>query len=125
MKKTILLIILVVSCFSVLAQSNPSSTTIYYASNGHTFKPGDELHLGIGSDAMKDFIFVYTNPVSLTGKINLGSVYAGATFHIKSIKTIENKTIGKKTYLVCAGGNIVNYYCDIEPALATGEVVIK
>lgn len=32
---------------------------------------------------------------------------------------------GKKWYIVLGGGNIVNYWCDIWPAMETGEVVVE
>ena len=122
--KNLLLVAMLFMSIAAIAQTT-TELKEYTASNGHIFKPADIVQLGVGSNSNKDFVFIYTNPMSLTGKIQLGSAFAGMTITVKSIKEMTSKKIGKKTYLICAGGNIVNYYCDIEPAILTGEVIAK
>jgi hypothetical protein len=123
MKHLIILILLFMSG-SAFAQSSTFDST-YTAKNGHLFHIGDTLQLGMGSNSNKDFVFIFTSPMSLAGVTYLGSAWTGLSVQVKSIKTITSKKMGKKTYLICGGGNIVNYWCDIEPAILTGEVIAK
>jgi len=122
--KPILPIIALLISLSTSAQQS-LETTRYISSSGHTFTAGQSLHLGLGSGTNHEFVFIYTNPLSITGKISIGSAWAGSTMLIKSVKILEGKKTGKKAYLICGIGSISNYWCDIEPAIITGEVIIK
>lgn len=115
------MLLLNVSAFS----QTTTELTDYTASNGHVFKPGDVIQLGVGSNTNKDFVFVYTSPTSLIGKVNLPSNFSGNTLPVKSIKSVSTKKMGTKTYLICSIGGPAPYWCDIEPAILTGEVIAK
>lgn len=97
----------------------------YTTQSGHLFITGQSMQLGMGSGTNHDFVFIYTSPNSLAGKIYLGSSWTGNAMEIKSIKMLEAKKTGKKVYLVCSIGAMTNYWCDIEAAILTGEVVVK
>jgi hypothetical protein len=121
MKKLLLICILIVSkCY---AQTKYEHDTLYL-SNGCKYSGGMEIHLGMGSNvATKTFNFIYTNPMSIAGQIYLPASWAGLKMTVKNIKEYGLKKTGKKYYLVLGGGNIVNYWCEIESALNTGEVI--
>lgn len=123
MKNIISIVFLIVNV-SAFAQ-NTTEIAVYTASNGHVFKPGDVIQLGVGSNSNKDFVFVYTSPTSLIGKVNLPSNFSGNTLPVKAIKSVASKKIGTKTYLICTTGGPSPYWCDIEPAILTGEVIAK
>jgi len=122
--KRILAIIFSFITIATSAQTS-SEATQYTSTNGHVFTAGETLHLGLGSGVNHEFVFIYTNPLSITGKISIGSAWAGSTMLIKSVKIVEGKKTGKKAYLVCGIGSIAYYWCDIEAAIITGEVIIK
>jgi len=127
LRKKMKAILPIIALFISLAASAQQSSEIkqYTSSSGHTFTTGEMLHLGLGSGTNHEFVFIYTNPLSITGKISIGSAWAGSTMLIKSVKIVEGKKTGKKAYLVCGIGSISNYWCDIEAAIITGEVIIK
>ena len=124
MKNIIVIIVFLISSVSAFAQ-NTTEIPIYTASNGHVFKLGDLIQLGVGSNINKDFVFVHTSPTSLIGKVNLPSNFSGNTIPIKTIKSVTTKNMGTKTYLICTTGGASPYWCDIEPAILTGEVIAK
>jgi hypothetical protein len=120
MRLIILCLLISTCCFS---QTRISGDTLYLA-NGLTFVEGEDLHLGMGSNAStKGFNFVYTSPFALSGQTFLGSNWANMKMKIKNFKKYGNRRTGDKFYIVLGGGNIVNYWCEIEQALTTGEVI--
>ncbi|MBK9401755.1 MAG: hypothetical protein IPN36_13160 [Bacteroidetes bacterium] len=60
----------------------------------------------------------------MTPFIKLGASWAGFNFRIKDIKKSGTPKRGYKYYIVCGGGNIANYWIDIEEAIPTGEVYV-
>lgn len=117
------LIFLILLPFFSLSQTRYEGGTLYL-SNGCSYKEGMEIRLGMGSNvATKGFNFIYTSPMSIAGQIFLPSSWAGLKMTVKNIKEYGLKKTGKKFYLVLGGGNIVNYWCEIESALNTGEVI--
>ena len=121
--KKILLTLWLVGLFSFSYSQNMQIGS-YLASNGVEYKPGSEVELGQGSNATtKEFNFVYTNPNGIAGKILLPAQYDGLSMPIKKIRQLGTKKLGYKTYLICAGGNITNYWVDIESAIKAGEVL--
>lgn len=88
---------------------------------------GQYITLGEGSNmATRDFNFIYTKPNVLTlQEFKLGASNAGMRMLVKNIKVWKSRRRGTKYYLILGGGNIVNYFCDIIPAISTKEVILK
>lgn len=102
------------------AQTNSSDSVV--ASNGVTYKKGQDITLGTGSAADKSFVYVYTAP-GFTESIKLPPVWADLKMRIKGVRYIGSKKRGFKAILILGGGNIVNYWMDLEPAIRSGELL--
>lgn len=122
MKKILFLIILALPLFSI--GQKISNDTLYIDNN--IIVKGQFINLGEGSNmATRDFNFIYTAPSLLVHEsIKLGSGYMNQKMLVKEIKMHKSKRTGDKYYLILGGGNIVNYLCDIVPAIKTKEVVL-
>lgn len=96
--------------------------TLYISKDSLKFRIGHVVTCGIGTMPDGNFKYIITNPMGLAGNIPIGKAYSGTNLFIKKIKTIGNERRGFKTYLVVGGGNITNYWIDIEPALKMGEL---
>jgi len=107
---------------SVNAQ-NVKKLNEYKASNGITYKIGDEIKLGKGSNDNGNFVYVTMGGWALASgeAASLGAGNAGLLVKIKKIKKYNYKHY-KGVYFTVGGGNITNYNLDIENAIATGEV---
>ena len=95
----------------------------YTASDGITYKIGDEVKLGKGSG--RNDVFVYVNiggwAVSSDPEYNhLGAANSGLLVTIKKIKKYNTKRY-KSVIFVVGGGNITNYNLTIEDAISSGE----
>lgn len=120
MKKLLLIsFIIPVLCHS---QSYRISQDTVYVNDSITFVKGQYAYLGIGSNANKSFNFIFTNPGSIGGYTTIGAAYSNTHLRIKDIEERGSKKLGHKVYLKLAGGNLVNYYCDITAALEVGEL---
>jgi hypothetical protein len=96
----------------------------YKASNGETYKVGDQVKLGRGSDDNGKFVYVNIGgwAVSTNPEANrLPASNAGLLVTIKKIKKYDGKRY-KNVIFTVGGGNITNYMLDIENAIATCEV---
>ncbi len=98
--------------------------------NGAKFYEGQKLQLGYGSNGDKGFEFIYISPTNWvtmgsTKRDKLESGWANNTLQVKKFKLQGTRRTGKKWYIVVGGGNIVNYWCDIWPAMETGEVIVQ
>lgn len=104
----------------------------YVASNGITYKVGDEIKLGRGSDTNGRFVYINiagwgamagaTNNANYNADQNrLGSANSGLIVTVKKIKKYNYKRY-KGVYFTIGGGNITNYSLDIENAIKTCEV---
>jgi len=94
------------------------------ASNGITYKIGDEIKLGRGSDTNGKFVYVNIGgwAISTNPEENrLGAANAGLFVTIKKINKYNYKRY-KGVYFTVGGGNITNYNLDIENAIKTCEV---
>jgi hypothetical protein len=96
----------------------------FTASNGITYKIGDEIKLGRGSDTNGKFVYVNIGgwAISTNPEENrLGAANAGLLVTIKKINKYNYKRY-KGVYFTVGGGNITNYNLDIENAIKTCEV---
>ena len=121
-----LFIIMIITCVPGLthAQRKVEKLNKYLASNGITYKVGDEIKLGRGSGNNGDFVYLRfggwygatdTNPQLVN------SASSGLVLVIKKIKRYDYKRF-KGVYFTVGGGNITNYLLDIENAVSTCEV---
>lgn len=97
----------------------------YTASNGTTYKVGDEITLGRGSDTDGSFVYVKMGGwavMSMTPEeLRLPAANANLIVTIKKIKKYDTKRLRGIQFTV-GGGNITNYTMDIENAIATCEI---
>lgn len=124
MKKITLLIITVLMMNIVHAQDKVEKLEEYTASNGITYKVGDEIKLGRGSDTNGKFVYVNIGGwgMSTDAETNrLGAANSGLIVTVKKIKSYNYKRY-KGVYFTVGGGNLTNYNLDIENAIATCEI---
>lgn len=124
MKKITLLTIAILTLNFAQAQKKVEKLEEYIASNGITYKIGDEVKLGRGSDTNGKFVYVNIGgwAVSTNPEENrLGAANAGLLVTIKKINKYNYKRY-KGIYFTVGGGNLTNYVLDIENAIATCEV---
>jgi len=117
MKK--LLFILIVIANNAIAQGERLDSIS--ASNNVTYKIKEDIVLGLGSGINGCYVYVYTAP-GFTESIKLPSGWSDYKMRIKSIKQMGTKKRGYKTILVLGGGNIINYWMELEAAIKTGEL---
>jgi hypothetical protein len=117
MKKIIFFALMLISAAS-FGQKQLDSVVL---SNGSVIRKGDLIKCGIGSTADKSFAYIYTNPGSMAGRINISPSYAGLNLEVKKINHYKTKR-NDVVILVVGGGNIVNYWVEIENAIKTGEI---
>lgn len=122
MKKTILAILLIPILST--AQTKIHYDTLFL-DNGVRFVKGQDVLLGIGSNtATRGFNYIYTSPGSIAGMVKLTSVATGLKMHIKDVMEIKSKKLGHKYFLKLGAGTIVNYYCEVEMAVQSKEVIV-
>lgn len=126
MKKITFLIIVILTINSVQAQKKITKLKEYTASNGITYKVGDEFKLGQGSDTNGKFVYANIGgwAISTNAEANrLGAANAGLIVKVKKIKKYNYKRY-KGVYFTVGGGNITNYIIDIENAIKSCEIEI-
>lgn len=135
MKKTLLLFV----CFFALIQLNAKNgekndfgyqvNDTLFLNDGNKFVIGEKLYLGHGTSHNKSFTYVYISPNNwvsvMGGNVDryLPATWANNELQIKDFKLYGRKKTGYKWYIVVGGGNIVNYWCEINEALEAGEVI--
>ncbi|MCK0126914.1 SHOCT domain-containing protein [Gelidibacter sp. F2691] len=93
----------------------------YKASNGITYKIGDDVIMGIGSGNNDQYVYMWiTSALAKGGEIK-SRAYNGYPVTIKKIKRFKDKKTEKVLFLV-GGGNISNYTLDIENAIESCEI---
>jgi hypothetical protein len=125
--RTLTLAFICIFTFStVFAQTKIKGDTLFL-SNGLEFAIGQDLHFGLGSNmATRDFNYIYTSPLNaFAPAYKLGSAWANRQMRIKDFKRTYTKRTGEKYYIILGGGNIVPYWCEIEPALQAKEVIVN
>lgn len=126
MKKYLLLIITILTFGSLQAQKKVEKLKEFTATNGVTYKVGDEFKLGQGSDTNGKFVYVNIGGwgVSSNAEQNrLGAANSGLIVTLKKIKKYNLKRF-KGVYFIVGGGNITNYTIDIENAIKSCEIEI-
>ncbi len=129
MKNNVLILFTLFFSQLVFAQRKTEILKEYTASNGITYKVGDEIKLGRGSGQNDEFVYVN---ISGWGAVmaaqqdpnfntRLGSGNSGLIVTVKKITKYNMKRY-KGVYFVIGGGNITNYSLDIENAIKTCEV---
>ncbi len=125
MRKSILVLFIAIAGLGLAqAQKNVEKLSEYTASNGVTYKVGDDIRLGKGSSYDRSFVYVRMGGVLLAA---LGGGYneknhilpAGYKDYIVTIKYIKKSNYRRTKGAVYFGvnaGNIVNYTIQIEPA---------
>lgn len=105
-------------------------------SNGKVIWEGEQIKCGRGTLPNGDFKYIHTSPSSWLNMAtvshanplgesyrSIGRSYSGLNLDVKKVQRMGNKKRGFKYYLKVGGGNIANYLCEIEDALAVGEIV--
>jgi len=100
-------------------------------SNGKVIWEGDQIKCGRGSLPNGDFKYIHTSSASWVAVMSgpsavtpISRQYNGLNLDVKKVDKMGNKKRGFKYILKVGGGNIVNYMCEIEDAINTGEVKI-
>lgn len=119
MKKITFLLITILTVNFTTAQSKVEQLTEYKASNGITYKIGDDIILGQGSGV--NGAFVYIRMAGWMGGGQVQSFQSGTYAVIKKI-TKNNRKRFKKVVFTIGAGDITNYSLDIEDAIKTCEV---
>ncbi len=122
MKLSSIFILLLVAV-TTKAQPRLSKDTLFVDSTA--FVKGQDIYIGTGSNAAtKGFNYLFTSP-GLSMPVPLSAQWTGYKMIIKNFKTKGNKTMGTKYYLVLSAGEIINYWCDVVPALQSKEIILK
>lgn len=98
---------------------------------GYKIVEGSDIKLGAGSLPNGDFKYIAISAGSWANlmdpsmaKNGIGRRYSGHLLRVKRFRKDGSKKRGFTYTLIVGGGNIANYDCDIENAIASGEVVI-
>ena len=126
MKKILLALLLIITTSIINAQTKIIKDTLFL-SDGSKIIKGQDLHFGSGTNTVtRGFNFIYTSPISMIApKTELPANWTGQKMLVDDFKKYHGKRTGNKFYVILRGGNIVKYWCDIEPALESKEVIIN
>ncbi len=100
-----------------------------YTSSGYKITVDQEIKLGTGTRDNGDFKFITVSKNSwLTApSVKQASMRKTSDHHtgmVKKLKPEGNKERGYTYYIIIGIGDIVNYQCDVENAIASGEIVV-
>ena len=132
MKKTILLFLLIAFMKDGFCQDPPLPRIVndtLYTSSGYKITVDQEIKLGIGTRDNGDFKFITVSKNSwLTApSAKQASMRKTSNHHTAIVKKLKQDGNEKKgyTYSIIIGvGDIVNYQCDVDNAIAAGEIVV-
>ena len=116
---------------SLYAQ-NMIGDSIYISKDSLRFQAGQYIDVGKGTMPKDSFRFIYLTPMNVvylvygeTRRIYLDSASAGKKLLIRKVKVTGATRKGIVYLLVVSTTKGVAYYCNIEPALAAGEIKRK
>jgi len=97
-----------------------------FTSSGYKVVIGQDVKLGTGTLPYGDFKFIGFSQTSFMGgnRQTVGKNWSGHNFKVKKFRQDGNTKRGYTYKLILGGGNIVNYECDIERAIAAGEIIV-
>lgn len=103
-----------------------------FTTSGFRVIVGADLKLGTGSLPNGNFKYVAISASSWANvmdggnmsKSGIGRRYSGHLVRVKKFRKDGNKKRGYVYNVIIGGGNIANYDCDIENAIASGEVIV-
>lgn len=102
-----------------------------FTSSGFKVVAGTDIKLGVGSLPSGDFKYIAVSAASWSVLMDpshkpdqIGRRWSGHLFHVKKFRRDGNKKRGFTYQLILGGGNIANYDCDVENAIASGEIVV-
>lgn len=128
-----LLILLLLPLFSCAQSELPKvDNDTLTTTSGFRAIAGTDIKLGIGTLPTGDFKYVTESSTSFAALTRgprykpdpVGRKLNGHLFHIKKFRKEGTKKTGYTYYIILGGGGPVNYECDIENAIATGEIVV-
>lgn len=130
MKRLLFLLALPLFCKAQIELPKVDKDTLFTTS-GFNVIVGMDLKLGAGSLPNGDFKYVAISASSWANimdasmsKSGIGRRYSGHLVRVKKFRKDGNKKRGYVYNVIIGGGNIANYDCDIENAIASGEVVV-
>ena len=94
----------------------------YTASDGHTYKVGDEITTGVPS-SNKTFAYLMTELGMVSGNPLLTAAWSGYKMQIKKISIDRSKKRGATVSMRCNLAGIGGVLVKFESALTTGEIV--
>lgn len=127
--KKLLLCLLIAPCFASAQIDLPKIVEdTLFTTSGFKAVAGTDVKLGVGTLPNGDFKFVTVS----RGPINdprrrpepVGINWNGHIMHIKKFHQDGSTKRGYTYYLVLGGGTLFTYLCDIENAIASGELVV-
>jgi hypothetical protein len=131
MKKAVLVFTIMVAGIAAHSQEMKGDTLI--TSTGEAYYVGMDIQLGRGDRDNGDFKYIgissgswatvagAMNGVDMT-KDGIGRRWNGYKCKVKKIVARGSKKRGYVYYLILGNGGLAHFDCDIESALATGEV---
>lgn len=133
MRYVIFFILIVASITAFGQQSSDSIKTTfgiydrrtgsYTINSGYVFKEGEDVIIGNGSDIGGSYKYINMgNPIS--GELHLKGAWAGSKFKIREIFLNGDKKRGYVAACKIDGGIAIRYFCAIDPAIQSGEIII-
>ena len=100
-----------------------------YTSYGYKITVGQDIKLGTGSNLNGDFKYISASNSPFPHAPNARQVvlHSNSNGHIAKVKKIKREGNSRKGYvyhLALGTGDVINYECDIESAIASGEIVV-
>jgi hypothetical protein len=100
-----------------------------YTSCGYKITAGQDIKLGTGSNLNGDFKYISASnsPFPHAPNARQVALHSSSNGHIAKVKKIKKEGSSKKGYvyrLALGTGDVINYECDIESAIAAGEIVV-
>ena len=130
MKKNLLilfLLVLTISCFCQNTSLPKINGDTLYTTVGYKIYVDQQIKLGIGTKDNGDFKYITSSSFLTAPNARQPSLREHANGHmatVKKLKTTGNSKNGYVYHIVIGVGEPVNYECDVESAIAAGEIVV-